>query len=181
MVSWRKVLWTGGLAALLCASLILATPSPRETRAGCLCHLFGHKPCCGGPYEEGDGEVGGLWYWLRSPDEEKRVVSSLYNRYCIRCHGVDGRGVWDIPGVPNFTHVLWQESRSDADRARIIVEGRGAVMPPFRGVLTLEEAYAIGRYLHSFVPGTEVSRPDLTPPKKDGGQLPAPRTLPDAK
>ncbi len=34
-------------------------------------------------------------------------------------------------------------------------------MPPFRGALTLEEAWAIGRYLRTFVPGTEASRPDL--------------------
>jgi mono/diheme cytochrome c family protein len=124
--------------------------------------------------------VGGTWYWLRSPEEEKRVVASLYNRYCIRCHGVDGRGVWDIPGVPDFTNVRWQESRSDAERARIILEGRGAVMPPFRGVLSLEEAYAIGRYLHTFVPGTEVSRPDLGTSKKASSPtpLPAPTPLP---
>jgi mono/diheme cytochrome c family protein len=101
-------------------------------------------------------------------------VAGLYNRYCIRCHGVDGRGVWDIPGVPDFTNVRWQESRSDAERARIILEGRGAVMPPFRGVLSLEEAYAMGRYLHSFVPGTEVSRPDFGQAKKDSSVLPAP-------
>lgn len=129
-----------------------------------------------------DGVDGGEWYWLRSPDQEQRVVASLYNRYCIRCHGVDGRGVWDIPGVPNFANPRWQEMRSDAQRARIILEGRGAVMPPFRGALTLDEAWAIGRYLHTFVPGTEVSRPDLGddkgPPKPDGG-TPAPK--PDAE
>jgi hypothetical protein len=34
-------------------------------------------------------------------------------------------------------------------------------MPAFRGTLTLEEACALARYLHTFVPGTEVSRPDL--------------------
>jgi len=137
--------------------------------------LFGQRQCCEGPgYATGDGELGGTWYWLRSPEEEKRVVSSLFNRYCIRCHGVDGRGVYDIPGVPDFTSIRWQESRSDADRARIIVEGRGAVMPPFRGALSLEEAWAIGRYLHSFVPGTEVSRPDLAPAKKDSGAPAAP-------
>ncbi len=132
------------------------------------------RSCNAGPCDE---EMGGEWYWLRSPDQEKRVVAGLFNRYCIRCHGVDGRGVWDIPGVPNFTNPRWQEMRSDAQRARIIMEGRGAVMPPFRGALTLEEAWAIGRYLRTFVPGTEVSRPDLgdgkTPPKPDG-ETPAP-------
>src|SRR5207253_7664825 len=97
-----------------------------------------------------------------SPEQEKRVVASLFNRYCIRCHGVDGRGVWDIPDVPDFTNARWQSSRSDAQLARIILEGRGAVMPPFRGTLSLEEAWAMARYLRTFVPGTQTSRPDTT-------------------
>jgi Cytochrome C oxidase, cbb3-type, subunit III len=133
----------------------------------------GDSGCC---EEEMDGE----WHWQRSPDQEKRKVAALFNRYCIRCHGVDGRGVWDIPGVPNFTNPRWQEMRSDAQRARIIIEGRGAVMPPFRGALTVEEAWALGRYLHTFVPGTEVSRPDLgdvKPPSKPDGETPAPKKL----
>jgi hypothetical protein len=111
-------------------------------------------------------EVGGAWFWLRSPEEEKRVITGLFNRYCIRCHGIDGRGVWDIPDVPNFTNVRWQASRSDGQIARIIIEGRGAVMPPWRGVLTLEEAWAMARYLRTLVPGTEASRPDLNAPEK---------------
>jgi mono/diheme cytochrome c family protein len=111
-------------------------------------------------------EVGGTWYWLRSPDEEKRVVMGLFNRYCIRCHGVDGRGVWDIPGIPDLTNGAWQTSRTDGQLARRILEGRGAVMPSFRGTLSLEEAWAMARHLRTFVPGTEISPPDLTPPKK---------------
>ena len=111
-------------------------------------------------------DVGGSWFWMRSPDEEKRVVMALFNRYCIRCHGIDGRGVWDIPNVPNFTNVRWQQTRSDAQIVNIIIEGRGAVMPPFRGTMTLEEAWGMARYLRTFVPGTEVLRPDLNEPKK---------------
>jgi Cytochrome C oxidase, cbb3-type, subunit III len=170
MARLRKPFWPSGLGAILCAGLLLGIVLPRQSQATGLFPLFGsHKACDCQTFTEGDGNLGGTWYWLRSPEEEKRVVASLYNRYCIRCHGVDGRGVWDIPGVPDFTNVRWQESRSDAERARIIVEGRGAVMPPFRGVLSLEEAWAIGRYLHSFVPGTEVSRPDFGPAKSSGG------------
>jgi hypothetical protein len=122
-------------------------------------------------------DVGGYWLWMRSPDEEKRVVMGLYNRYCIRCHGIDGRGVWDIPGVPDFTNTRWQASRPD-DRqlARIIIEGRGAVMPQFRGTLSLEEACAMARYLRTFVPGTEVLRPDFgTPDTKVPGKLDLPK------
>jgi mono/diheme cytochrome c family protein len=98
---------------------------------------------------------------MRSPDQERRVVMSLYNRYCVRCHGIDGRGVWDIPDVPDFTDPRWQASRPNPQIVNILMEGRGAVMPSFRGTLTLVEACAMANYLRTFVPGTEVSRPDV--------------------
>ena len=150
----------------------------REAHAGLFSRWACKKGCgpegCAGAEGPPMDDVGGTWYWLRSPDEEKRVVAGLYNRYCIRCHGVDGRGIWDIPGIPDFTNVRWQAMRSDAQRARIILEGRGAVMPPFRGALSLCEAWAIGRYLRTFVPGTEVSRPDLGPMKGAASKAPTP-------
>ena len=156
---WHLIL--GGLGLSVVLGLVYFTMVD-EAHAG----LFGRsgrdKKC--DSCASDDGTLGGSWYWMRSPDEEKRVVMGLYNRYCIRCHGVDGRGIWDIPGVPNFTNTRWQDTRSDKDIARIIIEGRGAVMPPFRGTMTLEEAYAMARYLRTFVPGTEVHRPDLTTP-----------------
>jgi hypothetical protein len=34
-------------------------------------------------------------------------------------------------------------------------------MPTFRGVLSLEESWAMARYLRTFVPGTETPRPDM--------------------
>ena len=137
------------------------------------------KPCGGGCADSYGpaGDVGGSWFWMRSPEQERVVVAALFNRYCIRCHGVDGRGVWDIPGVPDFTNARWQACRSDAQLVRATLEGRGAVMPPFRGTMTLEEAWAMARYLRTFVPGTEVSRPDATPPAKPAAlpaNLPAP-------
>jgi hypothetical protein len=168
----RWIFATGGLSTLALVVLATLTTGTQDVNAGavldrllgrdCGCSSCGH----GAGYGCGEGDVGGTWYWLRSPEEEKRVVMALFNRYCIRCHGVDGRGVWDIPGIPNFTDTVWQGSRSDAQIARIIVEGRGAVMPAFRGTLTLEEAWAMARYLRTFVPGTEVSRPVSTQPAK---------------
>ena len=136
---------------------------------------------CDGFYPDGCGtpcEVGGSWFWMRSPEQERVAIASRYNRYCIRCHGVDGRGVWDIPGVPDFTNLRWQMSRSDDQIARIIIEGRGAVMPTFRGTLTLEEAWAMARYLRTLVPGTEASRPDVGPKEKTtppSEELPTPK------
>jgi hypothetical protein len=51
-------------------------------------------------------------------------------------------------------------------------------MPPFRGTLTLEEAWAMARYLRTFVPGTEISRPDLTTPEKGPEKMPEKITAP---
>jgi mono/diheme cytochrome c family protein len=119
---------------------------------------------------EGEG-FAGQWSWMRSPEQERRVVMSHYNRYCLRCHGADGRGVWDIPDVPDFTNGRWQASRSDAQLVRATLEGRGAVMPAFRGTLTLEESWAMARYLRTFAAPAE-SRPDRAAPKEE--TLPAP-------
>jgi hypothetical protein len=180
--------------ALACAASILAVAVARPAYAGCPCgktwpHLFCHKHHMGhavGPGDIINADLGGSWYWLRSPEQERRVVMNLYNRYCIRCHGVDGRGVWDIPDVPDFTNVVWQETRPDDYRTRVILEGRGAVMPAFRGTLTLEEACAMARYLHTFVPGNEISRPGLGPaeatpaPASPPAATPAPASPPAA-
>jgi len=136
---------------------------------------FGHKDIPPGQIETMNG---GAWMWMRSPEQEKVVVMSLFNRYCIRCHGVDGRGVWDIPGIPDFTNVRWQSCRTDAQIARIIIEGRGAVMPQFRGALSLEEAWGIAHYLRTFVPGAEISKPDLRAPASPAAAGASPSATP---
>ncbi len=157
--------WLWAIASVV--ALVSGTVPGRTAAAGCTCgktwpHLFCRDHYTVGPGDIMDADTGGLWYWMRSPEQERRVVMSLFNRYCIRCHGVDGRGVWDIPDVPDFTHSVWQATRPESYRTRVILEGRGAVMPSFRGTLTLEEACALGRYLYTIAPETQVSRPDLS-------------------
>jgi cbb3-type cytochrome c oxidase subunit III len=117
-----------------------------------------------------------------TPEEEKKVITGLFNRYCIRCHGVDGRGVWDIPKVRNFTDAKWQASRSNAEIVQTILDGRGgtpekrrdslklpppskatgvlhwAVMPTFQGILTPEQAESMARFLRGFAPSTEARK-----------------------
>src|SRR5262249_8488195 len=147
--SWRQVCAASGLLSLFGAALVLVTVATRGSEASIFKFWRSRQGCdahpCGKPESPAEGiqltgEPAGTWHWLRSPEEERRVIMGHYNRYCVRCHGVDGRGVWDIPGVPDFTNARWQASRSDSQIARAILEGRGAVMPPFRGTLTLEEA-----------------------------------------
>jgi len=181
---WQQLRSTKGVITLLGATLVLITLATRDSEAGIFkfwrscqgCNDCGSSGAICGDTEL-SGEAGGTMYWLRSPEEEKRVVTSLYNRYCIRCHGVDGRGIWDIPDVPDFTNTRWQASRSDAQLARLTLEGRGAVMPAFRGTLTLEEAWAMARYIRTLVPETGASRPDLGKPEKAAApsQAPAPK------
>jgi mono/diheme cytochrome c family protein len=150
----------GALAAIIAAMTGLLP----EANAGwpwlAKCGTCGHRGCHANHSAQPEGWAG-QWYWVRSPDQEQRVVMGLYNRYCIRCHGVDGRGVWDIPDVPDFTDPRWQASRPDAQIVNIVMEGRGACMPMFRGTLSLDEACAMARYLRTFVPGTEAPRPDV--------------------
>jgi mono/diheme cytochrome c family protein len=164
----RRSLTPSRLGAAL--ALALAVAAPHAARAGLPWTWWWQKaaPCGGcdaGPGFEGD------WHWLRSPEQEKRVVIAHFNRYCVRCHGVDGRGVWDIPDVPDFTNPRWQACRSDAQLVRATLEGRGACMPPFRGTLTLDEAWAMARYLRTFVPGSEQPRPDKVPAEKPAEQV----------
>jgi mono/diheme cytochrome c family protein len=121
----------------------------------------------------------------RLAPEEKKVIIGLYNRYCIRCHGVDGRGVWDIPNVPDFTDKRWQASRSDAELIRAILKGgkgtpeqqrdslklpppskktgilQWAVMPSFRGTLTPEQASGMAQFLRTFAPSPKAPGQEL--------------------
>jgi hypothetical protein len=171
---WRRIFAASGLCTLLGASLLLIPATPRTLSASPLSWWRKHHACAPvcSPDFAGCGEeppcedVGGAWYWLRSPEQEKRVVTAIFNRYCIRCHGVDGRGIWDIPDVPNFTNARWQASRTDGQLARAILEGRGSVMPPWRGTLSLEEAWAMARYVRTLGAGPEASRPDFSTPEK---------------
>lgn len=154
-----------------CVALLALVVATGQALAGCGCgkpwpHLICRKNLghAVGPGDIVNADTGGHWMWMRSPEQERRVAMTLFNRYCIRCHSVDGRGVWDIPDVPDFANVVWQNTRPDEYRSRVILEGRGAVMPSFRGIITVEESWALARYLHSFLPGNEVSRPGLRPP-----------------
>jgi cytochrome c553 len=165
----RPGFWmTLSVAALMITGCVLAASFCGKAEAGPLgpwgwLHRHHHHDDDPGPNVD---DVGGEWHWIRSPEEEKIVASALFNRYCIRCHGQDGRGVWDIPGIPNFTNAYWQGTRTEAMLARRIIEGRGAIMPPFRGVLSLEEAWAMARYLRTLIPRTDESQPELPEPKK---------------
>ena len=142
-----------GMRGVLIAALFIAIASKFANADGFLMQLCQR---CSPSYDTrsthpiANGAFAGDWHWTRSPEQEKRVVVALYNRYCVRCHGVDGKGVWDMPDVPDFTNVRWQQCRSDEQIVRLTIEGRGACMPAYRGTLSVEETWAMARYLRTF-------------------------------
>lgn len=77
--------------------------------------------------------------------------------FCVTCHGRDGKGLGDIPGLVgklprNFTDRAWQAARTDGELLWILKNGSpGTDMAPFIPlVLTEEEAWHVLLYVRSF-------------------------------
>jgi ubiquinol-cytochrome c reductase cytochrome b subunit len=84
-----------------------------------------------------------------------RVATDLYRQYCLTCHGVDGRGLEmkaAMPGLPDFTSAHWQDRVSNPQMISGILEGKGTLMPAFRGRVSEDQARALAAYLRAFGP-----------------------------
>ena len=77
--------------------------------------------------------------------------------FCVTCHGPDGKGLGNIPGLRgklprNFTDKTWQAARGDGELFWILQNGSpGTDMASFIPlVLTEEEAWYVILYVRSF-------------------------------
>ena len=77
--------------------------------------------------------------------------------FCVTCHGRDGKGLGNIPGLQgklprNFTDKAWQATRTDGELFWILKNGSpGTDMASFIPlVLTEEEAWQVILYVRSF-------------------------------
>ena len=77
--------------------------------------------------------------------------------FCVTCHGKDGKGLGNIPGLRgklprNFTDKAWQAVRTDGELFWILKNGSpGTDMASFIPlVLTEEEAWHVLLYVRSF-------------------------------
>lgn len=77
--------------------------------------------------------------------------------FCVTCHGKDGKGFGDIPGLVgklprNFTDKVWQGARTDGELIWILKNGSPETdMASFIPlVLTEEEAWHVLLYVRSF-------------------------------
>ena len=77
--------------------------------------------------------------------------------FCVTCHGKDGKGFGNIPGLVgklprNFTDKAWQAKRKDGELLWILKNGSiGTAMASFIPlILTEEEAWQVILYVRSF-------------------------------
>lgn len=88
---------------------------------------------------------------------EKGKVIFDGKAFCVTCHGRDGKGLGDIPGLVgklprNFTDKAWQAARTDGELLWILKNGSpGTDMASFIPlIMTEEEAWQVLLYVRSF-------------------------------
>jgi mono/diheme cytochrome c family protein len=93
-----------------------------------------------------------------------QTAIGIYQRFCVQCHGDDGRSSPLRPTVataPDFTLSNWHSERGLARLKTSILEGRGTRMPPFQGKLGETQVESLVSLLRSFSP------PAATEPSKN--------------
>ena len=84
-----------------------------------------------------------------------RVATGLYRQYCLSCHGSDGKGLElkaAMPMIPDFTSAAWQAS-VDTPRLRVsILDGKGTLMPTFRGRVSEDQSRDLVAHVRAFGP-----------------------------
>jgi mono/diheme cytochrome c family protein len=99
---------------------------------------------------------------LAPPAEPKapRSASTLYAKYCARCHQADGSGNRNrSTEVPDFTRPAWQRERSDIQLLISIRDGMGRAMPGFGDRMSEKELEELAAYVRKFAPSKSVERP----------------------
>ena len=80
------------------------------------------------------------------------TAEDVYRTYCFACHDSNGRGNNAVrtamKELPDFTGGPWQKSRTEADLARSVLEGKGKFMLPMKdklGSVDVKEMVALVR------------------------------------
>jgi mono/diheme cytochrome c family protein len=90
-----------------------------------------------------------------------RIGASIFQQYCIVCHGPDGTGSImraAMPPIPNFTSASFQQDHTDAQIRISILDGKGTLMPANRGRVTEEQAGDLAAYVRAFGPRLLVTK-----------------------
>jgi quinol-cytochrome oxidoreductase complex cytochrome b subunit/mono/diheme cytochrome c family protein len=96
--------------------------------------------------------------------DRTRAATVLYRQYCLTCHSTDGRGRElrpSIPELPDFTSREWQQRHAAPQLAASVLDGKGTLMPAFRGRVTEDQARDLAAYVRAF--GPEVPKQPYVP------------------
>jgi cytochrome c6 len=80
----------------------------------------------------------------------QRGGAEIFDSYCARCHGADGRAQTTKGkrvGATNFTSPKWKPN--EARGIRVITNGKGE-MPDFKSILSAEEVKSVWNYARKF-------------------------------
>jgi len=95
-----------------------------------------------------------------------RVAAEYFNGNCIACHGGDGKGSvvrGAMAAIPDFTSPAWQTSHGNSQLSVSILEGKGVLMPPWRGKVSPELASDLVAFVRKFgPPGLVINESSLT-------------------
>jgi cytochrome c len=88
--------------------------------------------------------------------EKSRAAGALYQLNCAACHGPDGKGNnlmrAAMPVLPDFTARAWQTGKNTAQFSASILNGKGNLMPTWRGKLTPDQAQDLALLVRMFGP-----------------------------
>ena len=84
-----------------------------------------------------------------------RAAGEFYSINCLACHGQDGRGTAirpAMPVIPDFTSRDWHMTHDNPLLAVSILDGKGALMPPWRGKVDPALAQDLVAFIRGFGP-----------------------------
>jgi len=98
----------------------------------------------------------------------------VYRTYCFACHDSNGRGNNAIrtamKELPDFTGAPWQKSRTDADLAHSVLEGKGKFMLPMKDKIGSVDVQQMVALIRAFEGGQQVIA--VEGPKVPGPEAP---------
>lgn len=98
--------------------------------------------------------------------ERAKVGGAFFSVNCIPCHGMDGRGSAvrpAMPVIPDFTSPDWHKTHQDSQLVMSILEGKGTLMPAWRGKVDPNLARDLVAFVRTFGPaGLAVSGQSTT-------------------
>jgi mono/diheme cytochrome c family protein len=108
------------------------------------------------------------------------TAQNIYGTFCFACHDTTGKGNPTIrtsmAELPDFTAKTWQKSRTDADLAHSILEGKGKFMLPMKDKLGSVDVKQMVALIRAFEGGKQVVA--LAAPQAPGPPAPVVVTPP---